>query len=273
MNKKGGNAMDESRDLSAFRDRLMQRRNEILQFREEIDTSWKTLHEPEVEIEERAQKEHTAQALEQLDNLHKEEIVAIDEALGRIETGSYGLCESCGRRISSERLEALPYTRLCRFCADASPKEEPGAGIDATEGAGRTALPPELRGLKDDQLVEVILDRLRNDGRVELEELQISCSNGTVFLEGALPAETSRQALMDLLDNTLGLPKVLDHTEINPLLWERRDRTPSASENPPRKTEQEVLLQGEDVNEDIYVSETDGDPVIPPDQLLPEKEE
>lgn len=267
------NRVEETRDLSAFRDRLMQRRNEILQFREELDTSWKNLHEPEVEFEERAQKEKTAHAVEQLDSLEKEEIVAIDEALGRIENGSYGLCESCGCQISSERLEALPYTRLCRYCANASPEEAPGTGIDTTEGAGQSALPPELRGLTDDQLVELMYERLRNDGRVELEELQISCSDGTVLLEGALPAETSRQVLLDLLDNTLRLPHVVDRTEINPLLWERRDRTPDASESPPRKTEQEVLLQGEDVNEDMVASETDGDPVIPPDRLVPEEEE
>ena len=178
MNKNEGKVMDESRDLSAFRDRLMQRRNKLLQFREKLDTSWKTLHEPEVEFEERAQKEKTAQAVEQLDSLEKEEIVAIDEALGRIENGSYGLCETCGRQISSERLEALPYTRLCRFCADASPEEKPKAGIEATGKAGRTAQPPELRGLNDDQLVELLYERLRNDGRV------------------------------DLLDTTMGLPKL-----------------------------------------------------------------
>jgi DnaK suppressor protein len=37
----------------------------------------------------------------------------IDRALGRIENGSYGLCEVCGKPIPEERLEAIPYTTLC----------------------------------------------------------------------------------------------------------------------------------------------------------------
>ncbi len=41
---------------------------------------------------------------------------AIGDALGRIADGSYGVCESCGLEIGEQRLEALPFTRLCRDC-------------------------------------------------------------------------------------------------------------------------------------------------------------
>lgn len=37
----------------------------------------------------------------------------IDEALERIEAGSYGTCRVCGREIGEERLEARPWTDLC----------------------------------------------------------------------------------------------------------------------------------------------------------------
>ena len=37
----------------------------------------------------------------------------IDAALLRIDDGSYGLCSACGRPISEERLEAVPYATLC----------------------------------------------------------------------------------------------------------------------------------------------------------------
>jgi DnaK suppressor protein len=37
----------------------------------------------------------------------------IDAALARIEAGTYGRCEVCGKEIGEERLEAIPYTRLC----------------------------------------------------------------------------------------------------------------------------------------------------------------
>jgi DnaK suppressor protein len=37
----------------------------------------------------------------------------IDAALQRIETGTYGVCAACGRPIGEERLEAVPYAKLC----------------------------------------------------------------------------------------------------------------------------------------------------------------
>jgi DnaK suppressor protein len=40
----------------------------------------------------------------------------IDDALRRMDAGTYGTCERCGNRIESERLEALPYATLCLDC-------------------------------------------------------------------------------------------------------------------------------------------------------------
>ena len=43
---------------------------------------------------------------------------AIEEALGRIRRGTYGLCEVCKKPISRVRLEAVSWTRLCRECKE-----------------------------------------------------------------------------------------------------------------------------------------------------------
>lgn len=41
----------------------------------------------------------------------------VEHALEKINKGSgYGLCERCGKEISRERLEALPWARLCISC-------------------------------------------------------------------------------------------------------------------------------------------------------------
>jgi len=40
-------------------------------------------------------------------------LAAIDAALERIEAGTYGTCERCGKPIGEERLEAIPYATLC----------------------------------------------------------------------------------------------------------------------------------------------------------------
>ncbi|MGH9342584.1 MAG: TraR/DksA family transcriptional regulator [Terriglobia bacterium] len=47
----------------------------------------------------------------------------IDDALERLEEGSYGVCESCGLEIAEERLEAMPFTRLCRDCQQDQERE------------------------------------------------------------------------------------------------------------------------------------------------------
>jgi DnaK suppressor protein len=41
---------------------------------------------------------------------------SIDQALERIEEGTYGICENCEGEITSERLKAMPFTRLCVQC-------------------------------------------------------------------------------------------------------------------------------------------------------------
>jgi RNA polymerase-binding protein DksA len=40
-------------------------------------------------------------------------IQKIDRALKRIEDGTYGICEVCGKPIEKARLKALPYVDLC----------------------------------------------------------------------------------------------------------------------------------------------------------------
>jgi DnaK suppressor protein len=43
-------------------------------------------------------------------------LAAIDDALGRIEAGTYGVCVNCGAQIAPERLEAMPWATLCIDC-------------------------------------------------------------------------------------------------------------------------------------------------------------
>ncbi|MEX0755560.1 MAG: TraR/DksA C4-type zinc finger protein [Actinomycetota bacterium] len=43
----------------------------------------------------------------------------VDRALERLAEGEYGICEVCGERIGSERLEAIGWSTLCVRCASA----------------------------------------------------------------------------------------------------------------------------------------------------------
>ena len=42
----------------------------------------------------------------------------VNEALARIEDGTYGFCQMCGKPIPQARLEAIPEAELCLNCAD-----------------------------------------------------------------------------------------------------------------------------------------------------------
>ncbi len=43
----------------------------------------------------------------------------VEDALTKLENGTYGICERCGAPIDLARLEAIPYTPLCLDCAEA----------------------------------------------------------------------------------------------------------------------------------------------------------
>lgn len=61
----------------------------------------------------------------------------IEEALQRLEAGTYGKCESCNEYIDKRRLEALPFARLCIRCQS---EQERQASLNRVRGGG--AVPP-----------------------------------------------------------------------------------------------------------------------------------
>ena len=50
--------------------------------------------------------------------MESETLKKIDEALQRLEEGSYGVCVECGQKIVEARLKALPFANACRECQE-----------------------------------------------------------------------------------------------------------------------------------------------------------
>lgn len=48
--------------------------------------------------------------------LMEQHLSRVEQALRKIESGTYGRCDSCGKPIEPERLEALPEANLCHRC-------------------------------------------------------------------------------------------------------------------------------------------------------------
>ena len=70
----------------------------------------------------------------------------IDQALQRLEAGTYGACAQCGAEIAEARLKAVPFATLCRACQEVqesrqaeererSPEARPLEAVLAAEGA------------------------------------------------------------------------------------------------------------------------------------------
>ncbi len=104
--------------LNEERDRLREVIREIEEEREEVRLSETS--------SERSPDPNTAEGGSLAFELEKELSVAknaedllakVDEAIGRIEEGSYGNCVDCGKAIPVARLDALPYATLCVECA------------------------------------------------------------------------------------------------------------------------------------------------------------
>jgi RNA polymerase-binding transcription factor DksA len=54
----------------------------------------------------------------------QEALYEIEEALKRLEQGTYGLCEMCEKVIRKERLDAVPFARLCVGCQSSTEKTD-----------------------------------------------------------------------------------------------------------------------------------------------------
>ena len=103
-------------------------RDILLDERQRVSASIQGLHEEgslEDETEEETYDNHiadsaTATLNREIDYTLEENsghvLRAIDEALVRIESGTFGTCGRCGQPIAEERLEAIPYANRCIDC-------------------------------------------------------------------------------------------------------------------------------------------------------------
>ncbi len=46
----------------------------------------------------------------------REQLDEVTAALGKIENGTYGICDNCGKQITKKRLSVLPWATLCKEC-------------------------------------------------------------------------------------------------------------------------------------------------------------
>jgi len=112
--------------------KLISIKKKLLKQRQELLTEAEHTLNNKISTEKESFPDPTDQAVAELDNnfllrlrgREQKLLKKIDEAISRIDTGSYGICESCGGQISTKRLEARPVTTLCIECKTRQEEEE-----------------------------------------------------------------------------------------------------------------------------------------------------
>ncbi len=107
--------MNRATDFLKIREILQRRRRDILHAslgaHRELTALKDSDRDPE--YEENAQAELADYTLSSLMEAQRREIMLIDAALRRMDTGVFGECVDCGYEIPMDRLEALPFAIRC----------------------------------------------------------------------------------------------------------------------------------------------------------------
>jgi DnaK suppressor protein len=103
------------RDVDFFRNLLNERKQELLtEAGKTVDGMDENGNFPDPT--DRASMESDRSFTLRIRDRERKLIAKIEEALRRLEDGSYGVCEQCGEKIGAARLKARPVTTLCIDC-------------------------------------------------------------------------------------------------------------------------------------------------------------
>lgn len=104
-----------TKDTEYFRNLLNQK---IAELRSEAGKTVETMDDDVnfPDPSDRATMESNRNSMLRMRDRERKLIFKIEEALERLETGEYGICEECGEEIGIERLKARPVTTLCIRC-------------------------------------------------------------------------------------------------------------------------------------------------------------
>ena len=108
--------------------RLLAHRQEIMSLYEhDIKVGQEASDEGTEDIVDRANNSYNREFMFALSGTERQILTEIDEALDRIEDGSYGTCLNCDEAIPKARLKAVPWAR---YCIDCQERAEQGVALE-----------------------------------------------------------------------------------------------------------------------------------------------
>ena len=121
--------LDELGGIEAVRKQLTLQRNEILaMYQQDVKAGQEASDEGSDDIVDRANNAYSRELLFSISDGERHTLLRIEEALARLDSGSYGICTNCSREIRAGRLRAMPWARYCIDCQELAEKgmlEEP----------------------------------------------------------------------------------------------------------------------------------------------------
>src|SRR5215216_2515782 len=107
-------------ELEIYRDALLRKRAELLGGNASKPLQWTMENNSgrQGDMADQASGNNEVHIQLKLKQTDAKILQAIQEALRRIDQGSYGLCRDCGESIADARLAAIPWTRVCIACKE-----------------------------------------------------------------------------------------------------------------------------------------------------------
>ena len=120
------------KEFDIFRDLLLEKRKSVMESIQQIekDTLKKSQREASGDLSgytyhmaDMATDNFDTEFSLKMASAEQRTLYEIDEALKRIEEGTYGDCLLCGKKISPQRLKAVPYASFCISCQEEEEKK------------------------------------------------------------------------------------------------------------------------------------------------------
>ncbi|MFW6023046.1 MAG: TraR/DksA C4-type zinc finger protein [Halanaerobiaceae bacterium] len=122
-------------------------------------------------------------------------LIQVDDALDKINSGNYGLCQQCGIAIDDDRLEVVPYTSFCEKCKE---EQEDLEGVRERPIEEGSYFPP-FRSFNDDT------DRVEYDGEDTWQDVaQYGTSNDPMYAPDSVTGKKAKKEAYADTDEIVG---------------------------------------------------------------------
>ena len=109
--------------FQALHQRLQNQRAEIINmYKQDLRAGQESADDGTEDIVDRANNAYNRELMFSLSDNERATLLQIENALARMDEGSYGRCANCGQTINVLRLEAVPWARFCIDCQELAEK-------------------------------------------------------------------------------------------------------------------------------------------------------